>query len=220
MLDSQPPMNSRILPAFCIPMRPLKPHGVVVHYFSGKNVDTERAFELETCRDLFIDLNLPKQERRKYMQSSKWPVDRMFASAHLLIGRDGETWRLVEYDQQAYHAGASILNGRANCNAWTLGIELIGGVASRFTLKQYRVLARTLIELGEKYGIARDDVAGHDTVRHAAIQAGLTSKKKYDPSGRPDGKGDNFAWTYLWALVDELKGGPPAPSDVSAFIAS
>jgi N-acetyl-anhydromuramyl-L-alanine amidase AmpD len=213
-------MNSRILPDFCIPGRLLKPQGIVVHYFSARHVDPARAYELEVCRDLFIDLNLAKQARKKYMRAAKWPADRMFASAHLLVGRSGEVWRLVEYDQQAYHAGASIMNGRANCNAWTLGIELIGTITSRFTMAQYKALGALVVELGDRYGFGTEDVAGHDTVRHAAILAGHTTKKKYDPSGRHDGRGDNFAWAYLWDLVRQFRGGPVASVDAAAWLAT
>lgn len=214
-------MNSKILPAFCISGRPLKPAGIVVHYFSGKNVDPEHALELEVCRNLFLDLNRPKAARELYMQGAKWPTERMYASAHLLVSREGEVWKLVEYDKQAYHAGASILLGRPNCNAWTIGIELLGTITSKFTREQYNVLAQLVVELTARYRIPADAVAGHDTVRHAAIGAGLTTKKKYDPSGRHDGQGDNFDWWYLGKLCNDLRGirTDPAAEDLEQRVA-
>lgn len=161
-------------------------------------------FNLHVCRDLFIDLNLPKAKRVNYMKEPKWPGGRMYASVHVLVGRGGEMWKLVEFDKQAYHAGASVLNGRSGCNRWTLGVELVGTVDSGFTREQYAALAQFLRELQEKHRFPSENVAGHDAVRWAAIQGGSEKRAKYDPSGRKDGKGDNFDWPYLRKLwLDE-----------------
>ena len=206
-------MKSQILPAFCTSGRKLVPAGIVVHYFSGRNVDPDRQFDLDVCRRLFIDLNRPRELRRWYMTDEAWPAKRMYASAHLLIGRDGETWKLTEYDRQAYHAGKSILNGRRNCNAFTLGIELVGTISSGFSREQYSALAEIVVDLQTRYGIPRDAIAGHDQVRWAAIQAGEAEKKKYDPSGRYDGTGDNFDWWYLGKLCNDLRGVQTDPED-------
>jgi N-acetyl-anhydromuramyl-L-alanine amidase AmpD len=196
-------MRSKILPSYCVNGRSLQAiDGVIVHYFSGKNVDVEKQFDLDVCRNLFMDLNRPKAAREWYMQADRWPDERMYASAHLMIGRDGETWKLVEYGIEAYHAGASILNGRNGCNRFTLGIELMGTQDSGFTRKQYEELAGILIDLQDEHQFPIENIAGHDTVRWASIQAGGTDKRpKYDPSGRKDGKGDNFDWSYLWSLM-------------------
>lgn len=203
-------MFSKILPDFCISGRELDSvDGVVVHYFSGKNVDLEHQFELQVCRDLFLDLNRPKIDRELYMTAEHWPDGRMYASAHLLVGRDGETWKLVEYDRQAYHAGASVMNGRRGCNRFTLGVELVGTQDSGFTRAQYTTLVEILLELEQDHGFPRDHVQGHDTVRWAAIEAGQTDKRpKYDPSGRKDGQGDNFDWFYLGKLWNDAAPNP------------
>ncbi len=196
-------MRSKILPSFCINGRALhEVAGVIIHYFSGKNVDPENQFDLDVCRQLFLDLNRPKIDRVFYMQADKWPDGRMYASAHLLIGREGQVWKLVEFDREAYHAGASILNGRNGCNRFTLGIELIGTQDSGFTRQQYEALATQLIDLQDEYHFADEDIAGHDTVRWAAIEHGSKKRPKYDPSGRKDGQGDNFDWDYLRSLME------------------
>jgi len=194
-------MHSKILPDFCTSGRKLEAlDGVIIHYFSGRNVDLENQFDLTVCRNLFLDLNRSKSERQTYMLEDKWPTARMFASAHVLIGREGEVWKLVELDRQAYHAGASVLNGRASCNRWTLGVELVGTVDSGFSQAQYEALAGLLASLQAEHGFTRENVSGHDTVRWAAIQAGSDKRAKYDPSGRKDGLGDNFDWSYLHDL--------------------
>ncbi len=194
-------MFSKILPGYCVPGRPLDSvDGVVLHYFSAKNVDPENAFDMHACRRLFMDLNRDRSLREWYMKDSRWPASRMYASAHVMIGRAGEVWRLVEFDQQAWHAGASVLNGRAQCNRWTLGIELIGSQHSGFTDHQYASLSELLARLEKDFGIHESDVAGHDTVRWAAIQGGSHSRPKYDPSGRKDGRGDNFDYELMRRL--------------------
>ena len=115
-------MEIKPLPDYCLSQRELlEVAGVVLHYFSGKNVDPSHQFDLDVCFNLFKDLNRPKAEREFYMFADNWPDGRMHASAHVLIGRDGETWQLAPFDRQCYHAGASVMNGRPNCNAWTLG---------------------------------------------------------------------------------------------------
>jgi N-acetyl-anhydromuramyl-L-alanine amidase AmpD len=201
-------VRSKILPEYCTSGRPLEElAGAVIHYFSAKNVDPENQFDLETCRNLFLDLNRAKIERKFYMFDDKWPAGRMYASAHLVIGRGGETWRLVEYEKQAYHAGASILNGRRSCNRWTLGIELIGTIDSGFTPEQYQELATVLAGLE----VDRANIAGHDEVRHNAIEQGSKKRAKYDPSGRKDGQGDNFDWNQLYHLMDEIAAKTTSP---------
>ncbi len=202
-------MHSKVLPSYCHPGRPLEAlDGVIVHYFSGRNVDYENRFELEVCRDLFKDLNRSRGQREMYMRGDKWPGGRMYAAAHVLIGREGEVWKLLSFEQQAWHAGASILNGRANCNRWTLGVELVGDSSSGFSRIQYETLAELILGLEEDVGLRRDAVAGHDAVRWAAIQEGLTQAKKYDPSGRFNGEGDNFDWFYLGKLMNDRKLNP------------
>lgn len=197
-------MRSKILPDYCISGRALESvDGVVVHYFSAKNVDIAKAFDLHVCRALFLDLNRARDKRERYMLDNKWPDHRMYASAHVMIGREGEVWKLVEFDKQAYHAGASIMNGRANCNRWTLGIELIGAQDSGFSKAQYVALVDLLIDLEARYGFSRDNVQGHDRVRWAAIDEGSDKRPKYDPSGRKDGNGDNFDWFYLGKLWND-----------------
>ncbi len=47
------------------------------------------------------------------------------ASAHLVIGRDGEITQSVPFDTVAWHAGRSHWEGREGLNQYALGIELV-----------------------------------------------------------------------------------------------
>jgi len=196
-------MKSKELPKECISGRDMQgPEGIIIHYFSCKNVDPEARYDLQRCWDLMVDLNQPKQFREHYLLDDRSPEERLYASAHVFIGRDGEVWKLVDFDKQAYHAGRSSLNGRTNCNKWTLGVEMIGGKDSGFTDDQYKSLATFIIDMKQAYDIQEENIAGHDQIRHEAILNGQKAYKKFDPSGQSDGNGSNFDWDKLFALVD------------------
>lgn len=75
----------------------LQPKYLVVHYTAGPNA--KRAIE-----------TLLSPARK--------------ASAHLVIGRDGEVTQLVEFNKRAWHAGLSSWKGLKGLNAHSIGIEL------------------------------------------------------------------------------------------------
>ena len=47
-------------------------------------------------------------------------------SAHFFVDRLGVLWQFVSVTQRAWHAGTSHLDGRTNCNDFSIGIELEG----------------------------------------------------------------------------------------------
>lgn len=196
-------MKSQHLPKFCFSGRTLKPQGIVLHHFSCKNVDPDKTYDLEACRNLMVDLNRIVDDRIHYLKNKTGrDAKRCYASAHVFIGRKGECWKLIDYDKQAYHAGVSSLNGRMGCNRHTVGIELIGDATSGFTDEQYWALAKISKHLMNKYDFDIDSIAGHDQVRYEAILNGKSASYKYDPSGSRDGKGDNFNWDTLFQWLD------------------
>jgi len=50
---------------------------------------------------------------------------RVKASAHLVVGRDGEIIQLVDFNTIAWHAGESSYNGRDGFNKFSIGIEVV-----------------------------------------------------------------------------------------------
>ena len=46
------------------------------------------------------------------------------ASAHVVLGRDGEIRQVVPFNRKAWHAGKSIWRGKPNCNDFSIGIEI------------------------------------------------------------------------------------------------
>ena len=86
-------------------------------------------------------------------------------SAHFLIKRTGELIQFVSCLNKAWHAGQSSWNRRANCNDFSIGIELEGSDKKEFTEIQYENLNALLEVLCQHYPI--QDVVGHSDIAPA-----------------------------------------------------
>ncbi len=86
-------------------------------------------------------------------------------SSHLLIRRDGTVVQYVPFDKRAWHAGRSTFEGRAECNDYSVGIELEGTDDTEFTGIQYEQLAAITGLLLRHYpGITSARIAGHSDI--------------------------------------------------------
>jgi AmpD protein len=102
-------------------------------------------------------------------------------SAHFLIDRRGRITQFVPTGRAAYHAGASRWRGRAGCNDFSVGIELIGDAARAFTARQYTALVRLCRELMREHPrITARRIVGHSQVAW--------------PRGRKSDPGPRFDW--------------------------
>ncbi len=72
------------------------PDSIIIHYTAGRSAES----------------------------SAKFLAGDVEASAHLVIGRDGEIFQLVPFDTKSWHAGESSYNGRRYYNNYSIGIEL------------------------------------------------------------------------------------------------
>ncbi len=106
-------------------------------------------------------------------------IEGVKVSAHLLIKRDGSIIQFVDFDQRAWHAGNSIYNGTADCNNYSIGIELEGSDDINYKTKQYQSLNHVLSTLKSHYPIT-------NVVGHSDIAPG----RKTDP-------GPAFEWSQL-----------------------
>jgi AmpD protein len=104
-------------------------------------------------------------------------------SAHFLIRRHGELLQFVSCNDRAWHAGVSSWKGRAQCNDFSIGVELEGTDDIPYEAAQYTKLARLVRALRRTYPIA--DVVGHSDIAPA---------RKTDP-------GPAFDWTRLHRLT-------------------
>jgi AmpD protein len=107
----------------------------------------------------------------------------MRVSAHFLIRRDGGLLQFVPCGARAWHAGESSWKGRAQCNDYSIGVELEGTGETPFTAAQYRQLARLTRALKARYPI-------RDIVGHSDIAPG----RKADP-------GPRFDWARYRSLL-------------------
>lgn len=107
-------------------------------------------------------------------------------SAHFFIARDGQLWQFVSCDDRAWHAGRSDWQGRAQCNDFSIGIELEGLEGLHFEAAQYQALAQLTHALAAHYPLTH--VAGHEHIAPG---------RKQDP-------GAGFDWPRLQAAVRHL----------------
>lgn len=96
-------------------------------------------------------------------------------STHFLVRRAGELVQFVPVQRRAWHAGASALRGRENCNDFSIGIELEGTDAGEFEDVQYRRLI-------DAVGTLRSALPLRDLAAHSDVAPG----RKADPGARFD----------------------------------
>lgn len=107
-------------------------------------------------------------------------------SAHFLIERDGAVTQFVSCRDRAWHAGVSSFAGRAQCNDFSLGIELEGTDDRPFEAAQYRALIELVRQLQAGYpAITAARICGHSDIAPG---------RKTDP-------GPAFDWPRLRAAL-------------------
>ncbi|HWR97351.1 MAG TPA: 1,6-anhydro-N-acetylmuramyl-L-alanine amidase AmpD [Candidatus Methanoperedens sp.] len=114
-------------------------------------------------------------------------------SAHFLVDRRGRVTQFVPTDRAAFHAGASRWRGRAGCNDFSVGIELIGDADHAFTARQYAALARLCRALMRTHPrLTAGRIVGHSQVAW--------------PRGRKQDPGPRFDWARFRALLYRPRG--------------
>lgn len=101
-------------------------------------------------------------------------------SAHLVINKAGVITQLVPFNRVAWHAGRSDYAGRANVNAFSVGIESVG-IGDYWPDEQMEAIRAVVAALFNAYPI--EDVVGHQDVA---------------PGRKPD-PGPNFPWDKVTA---------------------
>lgn len=100
--------------------------------------------------------------------------------AHYVIARDGTTYRTLDKDLRADHAGLSLWNGETDISNVSIGIEMVGYHHSRLTEAQYRSLGLLIDILQRIYRL--DD---RDVLTHSQVAYGRTNRwVKGDHRGR------------------------------------
>ncbi len=83
-------------------------------------------------------------------------------SAHVLIERHGASTQFVSFNDRAWHAGASVFNGRVSCNDFSVGIELEGTDFDSYSDAQYASLNLVIEATLAAYPISA--VRGHNHI--------------------------------------------------------
>ncbi len=118
-------------------------------------------------------------------------IARLQVSAHFLIDRCGELTQFVPLHSRAWHAGSSTFAGRANCNDFSVGIELEGSDHVPYTEEQYQQLAEVTRQIMSIFpSITLDRIVGHSDI---------APDRKTDP-------GPAFDWHKYKGLVGPGKG--------------
>ena len=109
------------------------------------------------------------------------PASRM--SAHYVIDRDSTIYRCVDDEAGAWHAGDSVLDGCANVNACSIGVQLVGFASTAYMPLQLDALVELCLSLCVRYRIAVDRIVGHADI--------------VVPAGRKRDPGPHFPWNQV-----------------------
>ena len=158
-----------------------RPHNTAVDLIVVHNISLPPGqFNNGYIEDFFCNKLDAKQHG--YFES----ICQLQVSAHCLIKRSGEIVQFVNFNERAWHAGASIFNGRENCNDYSIGIELEGTDTLPYTPNQYSQLQRLSQALMQHYPqITPERITGHNTI---------APERKTDP-------GASFNWDYFLQLL-------------------
>ena len=91
-------------------------------------------------------------------------IEGMQVSAHVLILRTGEVLQFVNFNERAWHAGRSSYLGKAECNDYSIGIELEGSDDQPFSELQYQALSQVTHALRQAYPKIASHIAGHSDI--------------------------------------------------------
>lgn len=123
---------------------------------------------------------------------------------HVVIDTDGTRYVMAEPTVVTFHAGYSLLDGRENCNNFTIGIEFQGNTLEKpLTDDQINSAIEYLLPLISKYNIPINNIVTHEMVRNAYM--------KKHPEKRCWGKVDITQVEYerfMIAIKDRLKRTP------------
>lgn len=85
---------------------------------------------------------------------------------HYVIARDGRTYRILDRQYKADHAGLSMWNGQADISKISIGIELVGYHYSPITTHQYRSIGFLIDILQDVYNLSDRAVLTHSQVAY------------------------------------------------------
>ena len=128
-------------------------------------------------------------------------------SAHYVVDEDGSILKLVAEERRAWHAGRGVWLGETDCNAASIGIEIVNPGHefgySDFPEVQVDTVISLIADIRTRWTIPDARIIGHSD---------LAPERKQDP-------GERFPWKRL-ASVGHGLWFEPAPERVAAVEAS
>ena len=161
----------------------LRPHGQSVSLLVIHNISLPPGKFGTGCVQSFFTNQLDTS-LDPYFQT----IAELQVSAHVFIERDGAITQFVPFEARAWHAGASSFEGIANCNDYSIGIELEGCDNIAYTDAQYNALAKVTRQILVAYPlITAERIVGHNQI---------APERKTDP-------GEAFDWDRFYKLLGD-----------------
>ena len=100
--------------------------------------------------------------------------------AHFCVTEEGQIYRIVDRDREAFHAGRSIWNGKEDVDKFSIGIECVGYHDKPMPDIQLDAIRDLVAELKAMYRLQ-----DHQVVCHSHVAYGAPNKwQKHDHRGR------------------------------------
>lgn len=97
-------------------------------------------------------------------------------SYHILVGRDGTAYEVVDPRKRAWHAGKSVWKGASNCNDYSVGVA--------FANRHDGTEPLTDAQLATMLDVVRD-LAGRFPIADVVTHAMIAPSRKTDPNDSP-----------------------------------
>lgn len=88
--------------------------------------------------------------------------------AHFCVTEEGQIYRIVDRDREAFHAGRSMWNGREDVDKFSIGIECVGYHNKPMPTVQIAAIRDLVKELKAMYNIPDERVVCHSHVAYGA----------------------------------------------------
>ena len=162
---------------------------------------------------------------------------------HYCVTEEGQVYRIVDRDREAFHAGRSMWNGREDVDKFSVGIECVGYHNKAMPTVQIAAIRDLVKELQSMYRIPDERVVAHSHVAYGApnkwqrrrhrgrkrcgmlfamasvrLMLNLRTRPAYDPDTRAGrlSIGDDYLNNVLYGRIDTMVGayGRPAKAAI------
>ncbi|MBQ6136753.1 MAG: N-acetylmuramoyl-L-alanine amidase, partial [Kiritimatiellae bacterium] len=127
---------------------------------------------------------------------------------HFCVTEEGQIYRIVDRDREAFHAGRSMWNGKEDVDKFSIGIECVGYHDKEMSIVQLNAIRDLVKDLKSMYNLTDDKVVCHSHVAYGAPNK--WQKKKHRGRKRC---GMLFAMPSVRRVL-ELKARPAVDMDV------